>query len=236
MRAQASSSSSHLRSLAMQAAVWRRVLTHPYSTVWLGVFGLFEIWPLVPSVFHLSGGSQMQLWRGWERWNIPSLFPSWAGASRLRYPGLCRKCAGCWSSWMCDGTYIEGFKGVRDELVGNWAEVVCQVQPNYVQVFFTSFGCLDLLPDRCRMFHAAREPWDSCLLAAGIDILVCQEVACHSSGQDGEKDFPLHIQQGDASELTEVLGVFFLWNEGSNCFAPRRWDRLSFPSCHHESP
>lgn len=48
-----------------------------------------------------------------------------------------------------------------------------------------TFGWLKLLPDNYRRFHAAGKPWNAFLLAAGVHILVCQEVTGHASNQDG---------------------------------------------------
>lgn len=55
--AHANSSSGFLRSLTVQAGIWRRVVTLSKS-IQLGVFDL-KIWLLLPCVFHLLGWSQI---------------------------------------------------------------------------------------------------------------------------------------------------------------------------------
>lgn len=80
-------------------------------------------------------------------------------------------------------------------------------------------GPLDLFPYHHRLFHASRNPWDICLLAAGVDLAVGQEEVGQMSGKDRKEDFPLHVKQGDASELAEILRLLFFWDEGGDRLA-----------------
>ncbi len=72
-------------------------------------------------------------------------------------------------------------------------------------------------------------PFDFETLATDVNVIICQEVAGHTFCQDSREDLPFHIQMSNASELADIMGVFFLWNESSDCVILCWWNGFGFP-------
>ena len=76
--------------------------------------------------------------------------------------------------------------------------------------------------------------WNASLLDWNVYVLVrhheLREPRCH----DGEKYFPLYIQQRYWSELVQTFGVFLLWNIDALCFLPLIIDRGRRPRSLNE--
>lgn len=60
------------------------------------------------------------------------------------------------------------------------------------------------------MLEAAWKPWDSCLLTAGVDAVICQKVVGHALCHPREESSLPHLAGRDGSKLVEVAGDFLL--------------------------
>lgn len=97
--------------------------------------------------------------------------------------------------------------------------------------------CFPCLPDQ--LGHHARvfdTPWDSSLLHRGVNIGVLQEKSHEAIGNDLKKDLALDTQEGDCSELLDVLCVFILGNSYSLWVLPLLRYLPSFPDRSEDLP
>lgn len=69
-------------------------------------------------------------------------------------------------------------------------------------------SCLQQKHDHSGLFHATSETKHSCLLTAGVNVIISKEEAFHVSHHHTEKNFPLHIEEDDPSKLGDVLFSF----------------------------
>lgn len=83
------------------------------------------------------------------------------------------------------------------------------------------------------MFHTARETWDSCLLATGVNVIAVQEIFVQMLGHKRDENFPFHIKQGD-SELADVAGILFFWDERCHYSTTFFVDVVGLPGCSHQ--
>ncbi len=113
---------------------------------------------------------------------------------------------------------------------------VRQVKPHHVKFTLLSFGTLYLLPDYGCVFNTYWKTWEPSLLTTCVDVVVAAEEAGHPSCQNWEKQFPFHVQQGNAPELIYGGGIPLLRNEDSNCLLPLNWNGLVLPHNLHELP
>ncbi len=139
-----------------------------------------------------------------------------------------------------DGNYIrwnmEEFQRKLDQLMWYWAISVRQVKPQNMKFTLLSFGTLYLLPYHGCVFNASWKTWEPSLLTTCVNVVVSAEEACHPSCQNWEKQFPFHVQQGNAPELINGRGIPLLRNEDYNCFLPLNLNKLILPHNPHELP
>ncbi len=85
-----------------------------------------------------------------------------------------------------------------------------------MRVAFLSLCALHLAPDHGRVLKALEEAWNSSFLAACVNVSIPHERVCQSPCQDKEDNHSVDIQQGNAPELADGMGLLLFGHEHTN--------------------
>ena len=94
----------------------------------------------------------------------------------------------------------------------NRAKGVGQVQENDMEVSSIPFCALNLVPYHAQVLHTAGKTWHPCFLHRCVNEVVHFQVGGQPASHYTEEEFTFYVQETDLAKLTNVSGVFFLWD------------------------
>lgn len=195
----------------------------PYSFLRLAVTCLTVIWLIRSPTIQ----DDFKCWTGWARLSNPSVCLSRA-AIHFWSPDFCSRCRSCWSRWI----HGCGYKLVCEITQGRrWWDGGEQTNGWLDPAKLLMFNCLDLFPDNSSIFHTARKPWKSCLLAASITRSSCStgDSASYILPPQKRSSLPFWIGQSLWTGLYYSC-IFHFWDECGHSSPPLNQDSLGFPN------